>query len=66
MTMPENDWRPINTAPKDGKIITVRYRGHAPYHVFWKDYGWTQIEYQDGGPNPTEWMPDTCAEIAEK
>lgn len=50
-----NDWKPIESAPKDGTLIRVRQRNCAVRHARWKHERWEFVEYE--GCNPTHWQP---------
>ena len=51
------DWQPIDTAPKDGTIIVVRQGKWAPHHAYWKYGRWHPIEY-NASHRPTHWRKD--------
>lgn len=48
-------WQPIDSAPKDGTILRVRFKGWLPYHAFWRDGDWHPVEYS-GSSRPTHWQ----------
>lgn len=50
-----SEWKPIESAPKDGTRIKVRYKDLAPCTAYWK-HGWHYIEYKHC-PYPTSWQP---------
>lgn len=59
----EMDWRPIETAPKDGTVILVS-EGHHVHCVEWNDeFDWWSVDDNKLGPfrlrgaAPTCWMP---------
>jgi len=53
----QRGWMPIETAPKDGRTVTVRFRRCAPYPAYWHSpYGWSPIPY-NAPSTPDEWMP---------
>ena len=61
--MRDDEWRPIETAPRDGTVI-IAYGGDLGYEnptvasVAWDD-GWhlDQWETPENSANPTHWMP---------
>jgi hypothetical protein len=55
------DWQPIETAPKDGKLVLVYagFIGIASYYN-WLGNGWQWCDDGEGlpyDPQPTHWMP---------
>ncbi len=50
------DWQPIETAPRDGRIVKMRKGKFAPFNARWKGAGWVAIEYWHGLP-ATHWLP---------
>lgn len=50
-------WKPISSAPRDGRMLTVRFRGGAAYTVRWSSGRWELISYF-GSDRPTEWLDD--------
>lgn len=68
--MSEWDWRPINTAPKDGRQIVITWKGATPpifQVVRWIESrqawcvnygGWGEDRYREGEEDsPTHWIP---------
>lgn len=66
------DWQPIETAPKDGRRLLLGWVDGQVTEGFWRwkqppgfpnyrwsdDWiGWTRVEFEDKGINPTHWMP---------
>lgn len=51
-----DDWQPIETAPKDGTIIQVRQGDYAPCHALWERGVYKVIEF-NGTWRPTHWRP---------
>lgn len=57
--MTNDIWKPIETAPKDGKPILGYSDEGVSYVCWWKGYGWC---FFDNGKSrhyfePTHWMP---------
>lgn len=56
-----SNWRPIETAPKDGRYILLLKPAwyHAPrwFVARWQDTGLTAGWQHYYGPEPTHWMP---------
>lgn len=58
---PRNEWKPIETAPKDGTRLLAYEKGCALYEIWWQRNlgdqwdGW-QDDWDDE-PEPTHWMP---------
>lgn len=53
-----SEWKPIETAPRDGDIIRVRQGSCAPVHAYFASGEWKFVEYAH--PNParlTHWQP---------
>jgi hypothetical protein len=53
------EWKPIETAPKDGTtIITWEPDGKGVYFEWWDEDSWYyDEEWGNGSKNPTHWMP---------
>lgn len=62
-----SEWRPIETAPKDGTRIQLGFENMRGFNVIahWTDGGWSAAGtgqhaiYLHGRPPPTHWMPLT-------
>lgn len=57
-----NDWRPIETAPRDGGKDHPFLAWNDPYWrlCYWSDLHHDWVDYWDGDPAfvpPTHWMP---------
>ena len=57
----DSDWRPVESAPKDGTSIMLydpdfTREGHTGQFIGDYDYGWYS-EYYDWALEPTHWMP---------
>ena len=50
------EWRPIETAPKDGTHIQL-YRPEIQFVGYWSDAGWCMQGCKMIDPAPTHWMP---------
>jgi hypothetical protein len=50
------EWKSINTAPRDGRLIRVRQGQWLPCHARWVDGRWQYIEFQHPS-RPTHWAP---------
>lgn len=68
--VPSNDWRPIDTVPKDGREVLLwnPIKGGTHTHIYqrrWEpSYGVWSNEYRNGTEHgewfkPTHWMPVT-------
>lgn len=68
----EMEWRPIETAPKNGSTIMIAMSPTGPvWMAHWRTYpepgmnewtidqvvGWTRVGFCDAALEPTHWMP---------
>lgn len=51
-----SEWQPIETAPKDGRMILIRQGQWLPCHARWVHGRWSVVEY-NGTHYPTHWAP---------
>jgi hypothetical protein len=47
------EWKPISTAPKDGRTILIRQGDLAPCHAYWRYGAWQAVEYYGCPRYPT-------------
>lgn len=61
MSTPRNDWRPMDSAPRDGERITLYVAGRGAFEGWWhvnfdgSEAYW--MDDQDSEPDPVAWRP---------
>lgn len=61
MIAPRNDWRPMESAPRDGSRIMLYIPGRGAFEGWWKtDFAGNEaywMDDQDSEPDPVAWRP---------